>query len=43
MQVNVLDPEAGQVAFGRVPMAIMPAANVAQPVSITPPGKAGGR
>jgi VWFA-related protein len=33
MQVNVLDPAADQVAFARVPLAIMPAPNSAHPTA----------
>ncbi len=38
MQVNVLDPAADQVAFARVPLAIMPTPNAAP--SATPPNGA---
>ncbi len=38
MQVNVLDPAADQVAFARVPLAIMPTPNAAS--SATPPNGA---
>ena len=36
MQVNVLDPDADQVAFARVPLAIMPAPSATEPAR--PPG-----
>ena len=35
MQVNVLNPAADQVAFARVPLAIMPAPNPAHPATVS--------
>ncbi|MEJ2008600.1 MAG: VWA domain-containing protein [Acidobacteriota bacterium] len=35
MQVNVLNPAADQVAFARVPLAILPAPNTVQPATVS--------
>ncbi|MGH9407252.1 MAG: VWA domain-containing protein [Terriglobia bacterium] len=44
MQVNVLDPSANQVAFARVPLAIMQAARSTPPATpATPSGGGGGK
>ncbi|MDE3179909.1 MAG: VWA domain-containing protein [Acidobacteriota bacterium] len=42
MQVNVLDPAANQVAFARVPLAIMRATNAAGSGGAANPGRAAG-